>query len=170
MQLYLASPFSSSFARNIGSTSPHVSSPDSVIGAIAVGVLASAIKISSASSTGSVDGVPTIINGVPTLAGWLNYVELLVCLFGAFGALSGFVFWCVLKWSGNLPGKGKRPSRRTTISDLKDQPWSKYRRSSARDFARWDRISRPQFVIKIGLATICSAMGEPPSTLSSTST
>ena len=76
-----------------------------VIGAIAVGVLAWPLRFPALHTTGSVDGVPTIINGVPTLAGWLNYVELLV-LFGAFGALSGFVFWCVLKWSGNLPGKG----------------------------------------------------------------
>jgi hypothetical protein len=49
----------------------------------------------------SVDGVPTIINGMPTPAGWLQYLELLGTL-GAFGAEGGFVFWFVLWWFGAL--------------------------------------------------------------------
>jgi hypothetical protein len=52
-------------------------------------------------TTGSVDGVPTIINGIPTLAGWFKYLEFLSIL-GAFGAVGGFVFWLTLRWCGVL--------------------------------------------------------------------
>jgi hypothetical protein len=53
-------------------------------------------------ASASVDGVPTIIDGVITTAGWVSYVKPLI-YFGAFGALSGFVFWVALTWSGNEP-------------------------------------------------------------------
>jgi hypothetical protein len=43
----------------------------------------------------SVDGVPAIIDGGITAAGWFGYVEPLLC-FGLLGALAGFAFWVVL--------------------------------------------------------------------------
>ncbi|MDB5411450.1 MAG: hypothetical protein JWL84_6362 [Rhodospirillales bacterium] len=57
---------------------------------------------------GSVDGIPTIIDGVPTWAGWGQYVEFLGML-GSFGAIGGLVFWVVLKWCGTLEIATPRP-------------------------------------------------------------
>jgi hypothetical protein len=47
----------------------------------------------------SFDGVPTIVNGIPTLAGWIQYLELIGWL-GGLGAIGATVFWLVIKWSG----------------------------------------------------------------------
>jgi hypothetical protein len=50
-------------------------------------------------SSASIDGVPTIINGFPTLAGWL-YQLLSWMSFGGFGALGGITFFLILKLAG----------------------------------------------------------------------
>ena len=47
----------------------------------------------------SVSGVPTVVDGTPTLAGWISYAEFLALL-GACGALAGLTFWLVLRFSG----------------------------------------------------------------------
>lgn len=47
------------------------------------------------------DDVPTIVNGIPTLAGWLIYGKAFAVL-GRFGAFGGLVFWATLKVSGSL--------------------------------------------------------------------
>jgi hypothetical protein len=52
-------------------------------------------------SSSSFNGVPLIVNGTPTFAGWISYAETLLIL-GSFGALAGFVFWLVFKLSGGL--------------------------------------------------------------------
>lgn len=44
--------------------------------------------------TTSINGVQTMVDGKPTVAGWLQYAEG-VLFFGACGALSGLVFWLV---------------------------------------------------------------------------
>ncbi len=44
-------------------------------------------------------GVPTIIDGVITAAGWVSYVKPVIYC-GLFGALGGFAFWVALIWSG----------------------------------------------------------------------
>jgi hypothetical protein len=41
--------------------------------------------------------VETMVNGAPTLAGWLSFAKT-VLLFGAFGAVAGLAFWLV--WWG----------------------------------------------------------------------
>jgi hypothetical protein len=71
-----------------------------VIGAVPGGVLTWPVS-PSFRTTASVDGVATIINGVPTLAGWLNYLEGLAAL-GGLGALGGLVFWLTLRSCGVL--------------------------------------------------------------------
>jgi hypothetical protein len=38
--------------------------------------------------------VQTMINGVPTVAGWISYIEG-VLFMGAFGTLGGLAFWMV---------------------------------------------------------------------------
>ena len=50
-------------------------------------------------------GVQTIVDGVPTLAGWLEYLQAVVT-FGAFGAAGGFMFWLWLAKAHALPGAG----------------------------------------------------------------
>ena len=46
----------------------------------------------SPGSSASSNGVDTMINGVPTLAGWLDYLQAVI-FFGGFGLASAFVFW-----------------------------------------------------------------------------
>ena len=45
------------------------------------------------------NGVQTVVNGVPTLAGWIEIGET-VLMIGIFGALAGETFWIVLRLSG----------------------------------------------------------------------
>jgi hypothetical protein len=71
-----------------------------LIGAIPIGMLGWPMH-PSVRGTASVDGVTTIINGIPTFAGWLGYLESLV-IFGAYGVTGGLVFWLTLRWSGVL--------------------------------------------------------------------
>jgi hypothetical protein len=65
------------------------------VGAVPAGVLTWPIQHPELRMSASVDGVPTIINGVITAAGWVNYVKPLI-YFGSFGALGGFAFWVAL--------------------------------------------------------------------------
>lgn len=57
----------------------------------------------------SINGVPTIINGMPTSAGWL-YDLLSWISFGGFGALGGIAFFLILK----LTGGANRADNETT--------------------------------------------------------
>lgn len=49
----------------------------------------------------TVGGVPLVVDGVPTLAGWLDFLQVLIFL-GFFGAIAGIVFWAILLSSGAL--------------------------------------------------------------------
>jgi hypothetical protein len=71
------------------------------VGAVPDGVLTWPMEHLELHASASVDGVPTIINGVITAAGWVSYVKPLI-YFGSFGALGGFVFWVALTWSGSF--------------------------------------------------------------------
>jgi hypothetical protein len=64
-------------------------------------------------ASASVDGAPTIIDGIITAAAWVNYIKPLI-YFGLFGALGGFAFWVALIWIGSF-GKSRR-SRRAHLS------------------------------------------------------
>ncbi len=75
-----------------------------IIGAIPVGVLSWPMRYSDLKSnawTGP-ERVQTMLDGVPTLAGWLQYLQGLL-FFGAFGALGGIAFWATLRVAGQLP-------------------------------------------------------------------
>jgi hypothetical protein len=50
----------------------------------------------------SIGGVTTSINGIPTLAGWLQYLAFDVAAAGGLGALGAFAFWLTLRLSGAL--------------------------------------------------------------------
>ncbi len=71
------------------------------VGAVPEGVLTWSMEHLELHASASVNGVPTIINGVITAAGWVSYVKPLI-YFGSFGALGGFVFWVALTWSGSF--------------------------------------------------------------------
>lgn len=71
-----------------------------LIGAIPSGIFAWPMSLSIRGME-SVDGVTTIIDGIPTFAGWLRYLESLA-ISGGFGAAGGLVFWLTLKWCGVL--------------------------------------------------------------------
>ncbi|MEM6582921.1 MAG: hypothetical protein AAF699_16695 [Pseudomonadota bacterium] len=72
------------------------------IGGAFVAVVTWPFLFSGMNSSASVNGVETIINGVPTAAGWLQYVKGIIYL-GLFGAMGGLAFWCWLKLFRGLP-------------------------------------------------------------------
>jgi hypothetical protein len=92
------------------------------VGAVPAGVLTWPMQHPELHTSASVDGVPTIINGVITAAGWVSYVKPLI-YFGSFGALGGFAFWVALIWFGTSE---KSPQlahhRRARRRDSKDRP------------------------------------------------
>ena len=57
-------------------------------------------------TSASFNGVQTMIDGVPTAAGWLQYAQGVV-FFAACGALSGLAFWLVLR--GMSPSNSFKP-------------------------------------------------------------
>lgn len=65
-----------------------------ILGALPMAIFTWPLKYSDMKSSSSVNGVQTMIDGVPTTAGWLQYVEG-VLFFGAFGLAAAFVFWLV---------------------------------------------------------------------------
>ena len=71
------------------------------VGAAPAGVLTWPMHHPAPHTSASVDGVPTIINGVITAAGWVSYVKPLIYL-GSLGALGGFAFCVALIWSGTV--------------------------------------------------------------------
>ena len=72
-----------------------------IVGALPIGVLSWPLAYWRAPGQASINGVPTVVDGLPTAAGWLYYVQTLA-YFGLFGALAGLIFWTVLKLSGEL--------------------------------------------------------------------
>ena len=66
--------------------------PRSRFGDGRAGVLTWPMQHPELHTSASVDGVPAIINGVITAAGWVSYVKPLI-YFASFGALGGFAFW-----------------------------------------------------------------------------
>jgi hypothetical protein len=71
------------------------------VGAVPAGALTWPMQHLKLLTITSVDGVPTIINGVIIAAGWVSYVKPLI-YFGSLGALGGFAFWVALIWSGTV--------------------------------------------------------------------
>jgi hypothetical protein len=69
------------------------------VGAAPAGVLTWPMQHPALHTNASVDGVPTIINGIITAAGWVSYVSPLI-YFGLYGALGGIAFWVILIWIG----------------------------------------------------------------------
>jgi hypothetical protein len=75
-----------------------------LVGAIPGGIFTWPLRPGTGTNS-STNGVPTVIDGIPTAAGWLGYIEFLAFL-GALGALGGLFFWLTLKLSGELARAG----------------------------------------------------------------
>ncbi len=70
------------------------------VGAVPDGIMTWPIQHAALYANESVDGMPTIINGVITAAEWVSYVKPVIYC-GSYGALGGLAFWIVLIWSGS---------------------------------------------------------------------
>jgi hypothetical protein len=90
-----------------------------LVGAVPLGVLAliSMTGLQSASSGGR----STVINGVPTLAGWIEYVQG-VGFVGLFGMAGGLTFWVAMRLSGQMAGEANKPEPQS--SKLRTGSWS----------------------------------------------
>jgi len=68
-----------------------------VIGSVPVAILTWPLQIPPRrGSSSGVQGIPTMIDGVPTLFGWILYaIPPLMC--GALGVIGGCIFWQVVK-------------------------------------------------------------------------
>src|SRR5258708_9131062 len=71
------------------------------VGAAPDGVLTWPMHHAESYMSRSVDGVPTIIDGVITAAGWVSYVKPVIYC-GLFGALGGGAFLVRLIWFRTL--------------------------------------------------------------------
>jgi hypothetical protein len=91
------------------------------VGAVPAGVLTWPMQHPELRISASVDGVATIINGVITAAGWVNYVKPLI-YFGSFGALGGFAFWVALISAG-IFGRGGGSAGHTRANGPASQTW-----------------------------------------------
>jgi len=98
------------------------------VGAVPDGALTWPMQHAVLYASRSVDGVPTIIEGVITAAGWVSYVKPVIYC-GLFGALGGFAFWVALIWSGTC-GKGCR-RRSCLILSIHRSPRSVEQRTAA---------------------------------------
>jgi len=90
-----------------------------LVAAVPSGVLA--LTSMSGLQSASVGGRPTVINGVITLAGWIEYAQT-VGFIGLFGTAGGLTFWLVLRWSGQMIGKPSRAEAQS--SGLYARSWS----------------------------------------------
>jgi hypothetical protein len=71
-----------------------------VLGAVPVAILDWPLRYPQLRTSASVDGVQTMIDGVPTLAGWLQYASG-VFFMGGCGAAGALAFWLVWQMSPN---------------------------------------------------------------------
>jgi len=69
-----------------------------VIGCVPVGIYFWPLWLANSGSSSWIgpERLPTMIDGVPTMAGWLIYLEILV-QFGGLGVAGGLVFWATMK-------------------------------------------------------------------------
>ena len=104
-----------------------VNAVTSIAAGLAIGVAPGALMLLlplNATLNASTNGVPTIVNGVRTVAGWIDYFQMLALL-GGCGALAGAVFWSTLRLCGwgrrdvtGSGGSGERPSRMLPIASV----------------------------------------------------
>ena len=62
------------------------------LGAIPVGIFTWPLRYASPGSYSSANGVETMVDGAPTIAGWFQFIEG-VLFFGGFGFVAALAFW-----------------------------------------------------------------------------
>jgi len=77
-----------------------------VIGSIPIGILFWRLSNNDTGSSSWSGQTPTMIDGVVTVNGWIEYAEILA-QFGGFGAIGGLAFWLVLKMARPRAGNGR---------------------------------------------------------------
>ena len=88
-----------------------------LVGGIMIGIIPGAIVLRPGGAPGtwaSVGDVATIINGVPTTAAWMQYLEFL-SLLGTCGAIGAAVFWSTLRVFGMLKLPDPEPPHRELV-------------------------------------------------------
>jgi hypothetical protein len=73
-----------------------------LVGAVPLGAFA--LTSMFVTHSASIDGTSTVVNGVPTLAGWIHYAHT-VGVLGLFGLAGGLTFWAVSYMSGLGTGR-----------------------------------------------------------------
>ena len=76
-----------------------------VLGAVPAGIFSWPLRYASPGSYASANGIDTMVNGVPTMAGWLQYLGG-VSFFGACGLVAAAAF-CVVR--GMSPNNSFKP-------------------------------------------------------------
>jgi hypothetical protein len=81
----------------------HVGAVTCAVGGFLIGVVPDGVLALLPMFRGSawINGTPTVINGVPTLAGWIEYAYFVGSL-GLFGLAGGLTFWAAMRVSGQL--------------------------------------------------------------------
>jgi len=80
-----------------------------VLGAAPVAVLLWPLRNSYGTSA-TIDGISTIVNGVPTFAGWVQYLESVVFM-GVCGAAAATAFWLIARSPNNSSKRTPKPLR-----------------------------------------------------------
>jgi hypothetical protein len=78
-----------------------------VLGSTPVAVLTWPLR-NSAGASATIDGVRTLVNGVPTFAGWLQYLYS-AAFFGACGAAAAAVFWLIARRPSSSSKRMSKP-------------------------------------------------------------
>ena len=71
-----------------------------ILGAVPFGVVLWPLRYAGPGSSATANGVVTMVDGIPTMAGWLQYLGG-VSFFGAHGVLAAAAFWVALGRSPN---------------------------------------------------------------------
>ena len=75
-----------------------------LLGAVPAAIFSWPLRYPGLKTSASINGVQTMINGVPTLAGWLQYLEGLSFM-GACGIVGATAFWLIWRMSPNYSFK-----------------------------------------------------------------
>jgi hypothetical protein len=75
-----------------------------VLGATPIAILAWPLRYAQPGSSASFDGISTMVDGVPTMAGWTQYLSGLA-FFGALGAGGACAFWLIWRMRPNTSFK-----------------------------------------------------------------
>jgi len=84
-----------------------------VIGALPVAVLTWPMGFWRNLKQSTVNGLPTVVDGLPTAAGWSYYFQTVLYL-ALLGALAGTAFWIALKITGETDRRKRSRALRTS--------------------------------------------------------